>query len=266
MYLRHSLERYNYERQSVPSWLPQELWGTVVGRFIEVLRATVARCWEGHRADGLFGSKVTHGPFNRRCAALSLSAHFSRLYLSPGSYFHSLVMNGLASDTQQTQSLLQSTDNSTVAADITGAGSTAISDSQSSLHDAPSSTDQHSTESNPVTPSPNEPIESALQSIPTNTGTESEGVRSAEVILEEQHKDGTSTGDIAVAESSDLKQEQDLIPVPVNAQIELLEHTPEPAGGEGEAGIVVQEDGQDWMPDSDHELKRVKVSKSSHLV
>ncbi|KAF8076723.1 component of IIS longevity pathway SMK-1-domain-containing protein [Lyophyllum atratum] len=46
-----------------------------------------------------------------------------------------------------------------------------------------------------------------------------------------------------------IKDEREPLLHPVNQQIELLEHTPD----------SLIDDGQDWAPDGDHELKRVKV-------
>ena len=57
-----------------------------------------------------------------------------------------------------------------------------------------------------------------------------------------------------------IKEEGELIHGTVNGQIELLEHTPEPSVGSGDAEVMVNDsDAQDWIPDADHELKRVKV-------
>lgn len=47
-----------------------------------------------------------------------------------------------------------------------------------------------------------------------------------------------------------VKEEGEATLEPVNGQIELLEHTPD----------TVVDEGQDWLPDGDHEMKRVKVS------
>jgi hypothetical protein len=44
----------------------------------------------------------------------------------------------------------------------------------------------------------------------------------------------------------------------VNGQIELLE-SQEPLAGTSESGTHMPEDGQDWLQEGDHELKRVKV-------
>jgi len=46
-----------------------------------------------------------------------------------------------------------------------------------------------------------------------------------------------------------VKEEGETTLEPINVQIELLEHTPD----------AVVDDGHDWAPDGDHEMKRVKV-------
>lgn len=171
-------------------------------------------------------------------------------------------MNGLVSDTTEPQSLLESSENFPVAADITGAGSTAISDSHSSLHDAPTSADPNSAVIIPKTESSNNPVDPETQDPPTAIGTEGEDIQSAGVNIESQDKGGAIAEEVAQVEPLEPKQETDPLLEPANGQIELLEHTPEAAAGAGEAGLTVQEDGQDWMADSDHELKRVKVSGS----
>jgi len=56
-----------------------------------------------------------------------------------------------------------------------------------------------------------------------------------------------------------IKEEGEVLLGTVNGQIELLEHTPEASVGSGDADVMVNEDAQDWIPDADHELKRVKV-------
>lgn len=175
-------------------------------------------------------------------------------------------MNGLASDTTASQSLLQPSENFPVAADNAGAGSTANSDSQSSLHDAPTSTDPNSSAIIPENSPTNDAVDPGTQDLPTAVGTESEVIQTAGVIIEGKDKGGATAEEVPQAEPLETKQETDTPLEPANGQIELLEHTPEPAGGAGEAGLIVQEDGQDWMADSDHELKRVKVSKSSDFI
>lgn len=62
-------------------------------------------------------------------------------------------------------------------------------------------------------------------------------------------------------QSLEIVKEEGEVPLEhVNGQIELVEHTPETAAGPGDSGGTVGDDGHDWLPDGDHELKRVKVS------
>ena len=45
----------------------------------------------------------------------------------------------------------------------------------------------------------------------------------------------------------------------VNGQIELLDQSPEALVGSAESGTHLAEDAQEWLPEGDPELKRVKV-------
>lgn len=56
----------------------------------------------------------------------------------------------------------------------------------------------------------------------------------------------------------DIKEEGEVLLDQVNGQIELLE-SQEPLAGTSESGTHMPEDGQDWLQEGDHELKRVKV-------
>jgi protein phosphatase-4 regulatory subunit 3 len=56
-------------------------------------------------------------------------------------------------------------------------------------------------------------------------------------------------------QSTESVKVEETVLEPVNVQIELLEHTPD----------VIVDDGQDWAPDGDHEMKRVKVSTSTSI-
>jgi protein phosphatase-4 regulatory subunit 3 len=86
-------------------------------------------------------------------------------------------------------------------------------------------------------------------------------VQPAEVIDDRQDKGGAAEKEGAQAEPLVIKD--DLLEAAVNGQIELLEHTPESGVGTGVGvGLIVNEEGHEWVPDGDHELKRVKVRKA----
>ncbi|KAF8897883.1 component of IIS longevity pathway SMK-1-domain-containing protein [Infundibulicybe gibba] len=53
-----------------------------------------------------------------------------------------------------------------------------------------------------------------------------------------------------------VKEEGEVHPEHANGQIELLEHTPDAAGG---SGVAAGSGGDDWFPENEHEMKRVKV-------
>ncbi|KAK2465946.1 hypothetical protein APHAL10511_001587 [Amanita phalloides] len=55
-----------------------------------------------------------------------------------------------------------------------------------------------------------------------------------------------------------IKEEGEVLLDPVNGQIELLDQSV-PVAGPSESAPHMPEDGQDWFPENDHELKRVKV-------
>lgn len=176
-------------------------------------------------------------------------------------------MNGHASDSPEPQSLLQASDTFTAsAADTTGGGSTSVSDSESPLQDASTPMDQNLASANPTNVSLSELPVSEPQNVATSAETAGEVVQTAEVFGEGQDKGGSAEVEAVQAEPLTIKQEADVTLEAVNGQIELLEHTPEATVvGTGETGLIVQEDGQDWIPDPDHELKRVKVRKNPYL-
>jgi protein phosphatase-4 regulatory subunit 3 len=176
-------------------------------------------------------------------------------------------MNGHASDSPEPQSLLQASNNFTASvADTTGAGSTSVSDSEAPLQDASTPIDQNLASAILTNVSPRELSVSEPQNVASSAETTGEVVQTAEVLGEGQDKGGIAEVEAAQAEPLAIKQEADVSLEVVNGQIELLEHTPEATVvGTGEAGLIVQEDGQDWIPDPDHELKRVKVRKNPYL-
>ncbi|TFK66581.1 DUF625-domain-containing protein [Pluteus cervinus] len=99
----------------------------------------------------------------------------------------------------------------------------------------------------PETPQ-NEPVASS-QLQPTPDEASGSG-QVAEVDQARQIEPGNEQQD-----SELVKTEGDVILDQVNNQIELVEHTPDAVAASGQAG----EEGHDWAPDGDHELKRVKV-------
>lgn len=65
-------------------------------------------------------------------------------------------------------------------------------------------------------------------------------------------------GSISLVHNISTKDEGEALLEHTNGQIELLEGSPDVIGS-GDSNFIVEE-GQDWAPDPDHELKRVKVS------
>jgi protein phosphatase 4 regulatory subunit 3 len=151
-------------------------------------------------------------------------------------------MNGVGASEVQSQSLLSTAS----PADISGAGSTSPPSQQFSDSTSPNST-QNPTNSSPnestaeenTTPEPNETIAYPLGS--KDDGKEMKPDKGRE-------HESVSEGGVPQPSTSVKAEETGL--ESVNVQIELLEHTPD----------VVVDDGQDWAPDGDHEMKRVKVS------
>ena len=159
-------------------------------------------------------------------------------------------MNGVASLHLSPQSLLNTSTISGpagIADHNFGAGSTS---NQQVLHqDSTSPNDTNLTSDNPSLSDP-EPL--------TTTAGEGEAL-----VPKEQppgDKDGEEKGQI---EPVVIKEEGEVLLGTVSGQIELLEHTPEASVGSGDAEVMVNEDAQDWIPDADHELKRVKVCRPS---
>lgn len=65
--------------------------------------------------------------------------------------------------------------------------------------------------------------------------------------------------DAQLLPQTDIKEEGEVLLDTVNGQIELLDHSQEVMAGPSEPGTQMAEDGQDWLSEGDHELKRVKV-------
>lgn len=148
-------------------------------------------------------------------------------------------MNSDAGPENQPQSLLSTT---SPTSDSLGAGSTIPSISQQSSD----STTPHSTQ-NSIDLSANDSKASAGNPSEPNGSTEGTGggdhvpVATEDKDREPELAAGTALGSVKEEEGT-LEQ--------VNGQIELLEHTSD----------TVVDEGQDWLPDGDHEMKRVKVS------
>ena len=167
-------------------------------------------------------------------------------------------MNGLASASPLSQSLLQPSENFAAGSvDTTGAGSTTISDPQPSLPDSSSSIDRQldSTAATNLTPDGL----SAPDTQKPATYSQPEGTQPAEVIDDRQDKGGAAHEESARAEPLIVKE--DLLEAAVNGQIKLLERPPESGIGTVGMGLIANEEGQ-WVPDGDYEFKRVKVRKA----
>lgn len=160
-------------------------------------------------------------------------------------------MNGVASQHSQSQSLLNSSTVSGpagIADHISGAGSTSTSNQQalqhSPHHDSTSSNDTNLTSDS-----------SDLEPLTTTVGV-------TEALLPKEQPPGDKVGE--GQEPVVIKEEGELLHGTVNGQIELLEHTSGRSVGSGDAEVMVNDsDAQDWIPDADHELKRVKVCQPS---
>jgi len=157
-------------------------------------------------------------------------------------------MNGDGVSEDQVQPLISTTN-------ISGAGSASLPSQFSSPSTPPNSTQNltNSTlndstaessppsETNGITGNPNRGEANGQQITPHDKGRESE--------FASEGRNPQPSMESVKAEETALE--------PVNVQIELLEHTPD----------AVVDDAQDWAPDGDHEMKRVKVSAftSNHL-
>jgi protein phosphatase 4 regulatory subunit 3 len=155
-------------------------------------------------------------------------------------------MNGVASQNSQPQSLLNTSTISGPAGipdHISGAGST--SSNQQALQHSP----HHDSTSPNVTS--DSPSPSDLEPLTTTAGV-------TEALAPKEQPPGDKNEE--EQEPVFIKEEAEVLHGTVNGQIELLEHTPEPNVGSGDAEVMVNDsDAQDWIPDADHELKRVKV-------
>ncbi|KAH9482349.1 hypothetical protein JR316_0004447 [Psilocybe cubensis] len=170
-------------------------------------------------------------------------------------------MNGLASASTDPQSLLHTSTNSLAgAAHPIGAGSTTILDSHSSLQDSHSSVDQDPAATAVANIAPDDLSHSAsLHPATESPQTEGEFVQTTEVIGVAQDKGGHSETENVEADTSIIKEDGEVLLRHVNGQIDLVEHTPTHDPGLGDGGLIMTDEGGDWLPESDHELKRVKV-------
>jgi hypothetical protein len=175
--------------------------------------------------------KSTHDPVG------SLSVY---LYLSPVAL---LAMNGVGASQVKSQSLLSTAS----PADLSGAGSTSPPSQHSSDSTSPNST-QNLTNS-----TPNDSTDEANTTQEPNgtIGYPLGGKNDSQEIAHDKGRqpESASEGGEPQPSTESVKAEATGLES-VNVQIELLEHTPD----------VVVDDGQDWAPDGDHEMKRVKVS------
>ena len=151
-------------------------------------------------------------------------------------------MNGVGPTHDQSKSLL-STDSP--ATNISGAGSTTPPSLQSSDSISPNST-QNLTCSTPN----NSTAEANTPPEPNGTiGDPVEGKDDGQKVAQAKVRESASEGGDPQPSTHSVKAEETVLSS-VNAQIELLEHTPD----------VVADDSLDWAPDGEHEMKRVKVS------
>ncbi|KAF5322390.1 hypothetical protein D9619_000547 [Psilocybe cf. subviscida] len=168
-------------------------------------------------------------------------------------------MDGLASTSSSTNSLLPSATKHT--ADATNAdasGSTAAAELQSSLQDIPISTDQDSEAPVTSTLSPNVPSNSDAHELPsTEIGNAQDAGQATEVNAEGHNKGQGALHEEQPSDGVAIKEEGEVLLVPANGQIELLEHTD--SAILSESALSLHDDGSDWLPESDQELKRVKV-------
>ncbi|KAJ3501132.1 hypothetical protein NLJ89_g9480 [Agrocybe chaxingu] len=170
-------------------------------------------------------------------------------------------MNGLATEQQHSQSLLQDSHTDVAApARPNGAGSTTNSnDALSSPHDSPASTDPNPAPHSATDVSPDS-LSSSTQAASNSSGTaEAATVQKAEVIGGSSDKGEGSGSANALSETANVKEEGELLLDSVNGRIELLEHEQEVAVGSDEGGLLGSDDGPTWIPEPENELKRVKV-------
>ena len=182
--------------------------------------------------------------------------------------FPSLAMNGAASASNTDQSLLHHPTNDDAGpADLSGAGSTDTSHNDLQHSHNSSSPDQDPSATNATNIFPDEPSSQSSQpsSAEDAAAAESGDVTQASQVISEEHEKGDGADpDNVQAEHMLIKEEGEVLLEHVNGHIELLDNPADQGVGSSQAGYVADE-GQEWITDADHELKRVKVRRHFHL-
>ena len=161
-------------------------------------------------------------------------------------------MNGVASQHSQPQSLLNTL---TISGPdhTSGAGFTTTLNQQAPQH----SQHHDSTSPNDTNQTSDSPPPSDLESLTTTVGE-------TDALVPKLHPLGDEDGEgqpIVIKEGGEVLRGTDSSPV------ELSQDAPEPNVGSGDAEVMVNDsDAQDWIPEADHELKRVKVCELSTSV
>jgi len=173
-----------------------------------------------------------------------------------------LAMDGLASHYQQDQSPLHVDQHrAATISDIHPAASSSGSstDSDSSLSEPSSHLGQNSLlNSDPG-------VSSVVLALPDQQTpqTSTETMIGLTPLVEERSTGGVNPDQhvisIGLVDNIPVKDQGEALLGHVNGQIELLEGSPDVSIGSGDSGLIVEEN-QEWIPDPDHELKRVKVS------
>ena len=152
-------------------------------------------------------------------------------------------MNGGGASEDNLQSLLSTASSVTT---ISGAGSTTPLSSQLADSISPNSIRNLSNITpNGSTAEANTPSELSV-TIGDSVGRKEDGQEGAQD--KGREAESASEGGELQPSMNSVKPEETVLD-PVNVQIELLEHAPD-----------VVDDGQDWAPDVEHEMKRVKAS------
>ncbi|PPR02644.1 hypothetical protein CVT24_002127 [Panaeolus cyanescens] len=143
--------------------------------------------------------------------------------------------------------------------DTTGAGSTLISNQQSSSpQDSSLSIDSPSVTEDPPSIQQQNISVSEDSSNLNSTHQQTQLAQNQSDLLQPHDKDKAQAPEPVAVDPTHVKEAEDPLLEPVNGQISLLEHTHENGVGAGDPGLIVAEEAQDWIPESD-ELKRVKV-------
>ncbi|PPQ70709.1 hypothetical protein CVT26_014633 [Gymnopilus dilepis] len=171
-------------------------------------------------------------------------------------------MNGAASASNTDQSLLHHPTNDDAGpADLSGAGSTDTSHNDLQHSHNSSAPDQDPSATNATNIFPDEPSSQSSQpsSAEDAAAAESGDVTQASQVISEEHEKGDGADpDNVQAEHMLIKEEGEVLLEHVNGHIELLDNPADQGVGSSQAGYVADE-GQEWITDADHELKRVKV-------